>query len=95
MHALHKHLSQTLADKLVKRGVVVWYDGRGVFKEFVAELTGENVPATCQVDTIAIDGKAVSLCVMQDSFFEAKSASPVFLQGGSRNRSSTKSAAGI
>ncbi|QDV62036.1 PglZ domain-containing protein [Crateriforma conspicua] len=83
MHALHKHLSQTLADKLVKRGVVVWYDGRGEFKEFVAELTGENVPATCQVDTIAIDGKAASLCVMQDSFFEAKFAVESIVSGDS------------
>lgn len=72
MHALHKHLSQTLGDKLAKRRVVVWYDERGEFKEFVAELAGGDLPDTCRIDPVDVGGSAASLCVMQDSFFEAK-----------------------
>ena len=74
MHALHTHLSQTLADKLAKRRVVVWYDERGEFKEFVAELAGGDLPDKCRIDSVDVGGSAASLCVMQDSFFEAKFA---------------------
>ncbi|MEX1027999.1 MAG: PglZ domain-containing protein [Candidatus Paceibacterota bacterium] len=74
MHSLHEHVSQTLADKLAKRRVVVWYDARGEFKDFVAELSPDGLPATCQVDPVTIGGNAASLCVLHDSFFEAKFA---------------------
>jgi len=74
MHALHEHLSQTLADKLAKRRVVVWYDTRGEFKEFVAGLAGEKLPDECRIDPVVVGGSSASLCVMQDSFFEAKFA---------------------
>ncbi len=74
MHLLHEHLSQTLADKLAKRRVVVWYDTRGEFKEFVAELAGDSLPDKCRIDSVDVGGHATSLCVMQDSFFEAKFA---------------------
>ncbi len=50
MHALHEHLSQTLAEKLAK----VWYDERGEFKEFVAELAGDTLPGECRI--VAEDG---------------------------------------
>jgi hypothetical protein len=72
MHALHEHLAKTLADKLAKRRVVVWYDERGEFKEFVAELGGGDLPDKCRIEPVDVGGSAASLCVMQDSFFEAK-----------------------
>jgi hypothetical protein len=74
MHAFHEHLSKTLADKLAKRRVVVWYDMRGEFKQFVAELAGHSLPDKCRIDSVDVGGHATSLCVMQDSFFEAKFA---------------------
>lgn len=74
MHALHEHLAKTLAEKLAKRRVVVWYDERGEFKEFVAELAGGDLPDKCRIDPVDVGGSAASLCVMQDSFFAAKFA---------------------
>lgn len=74
MHALHEHVAQTLADKLAKRRVVVWYDARSEFRDFVAELATGGLSETCQLDSVSIAGRTASLCVLHDSFFEAKFA---------------------
>ncbi|RWQ26817.1 hypothetical protein [Mesorhizobium sp.] len=40
MHALHDYISKQLAERLKVRKVVVWYDVRGEFALFIAELRG-------------------------------------------------------
>lgn len=72
MHELHRHLSATLADKLTKRRVVTWYDTRGEFRGFVAELLGGSLPDECRLDTVTVGGRGARLCVLRDSFFEVK-----------------------
>lgn len=40
MHPLHDYFARQLADKLTRRGVVVWYDPRREFTPFFDELRG-------------------------------------------------------
>lgn len=74
MHALHEHLSQTLADKLAKRRVVVWYDRRKEFAGFLGEIADGNLPDECRLDSVSIGSQRASLCVMHGSFFAVKFA---------------------
>ncbi|WP_425395408.1 PglZ domain-containing protein [Aeoliella sp.] len=74
MHDLHKHLTQTLSDKLAKRRVVVWYDTRSEFTGFIGELVDGELPTECRLDEVSIGSHSASLCVIQDSFFAVKFA---------------------
>jgi hypothetical protein len=40
MHALHDYIARQVAEAVAAHGVVVWYDSRGEFRPFVAELPG-------------------------------------------------------
>lgn len=40
MHPLHDYFARQLADKLMRRGVVVWCDPRREFTPFFGELRG-------------------------------------------------------
>ena len=81
MHELHEHLTQSLAERLKKRRVVAWYDPRREFTAFIAELAGGAAPETCKIDSVEVSGKSTSLCVMQESFFEAKFAAETCVAG--------------
>ena len=72
MHELHAHLAQALTDRLTRRRVVTWYDPRSEFTLFVAELIDGEVPNECRVDSVAVGNVKAQLCVLHDSFFEAK-----------------------
>ncbi len=72
MHELHRHLAETLADKLTKRRVVVWYDSRGEFSGFVTELLGGSIPDECRLDTVTVGDRQTRVCVLHESFFEVK-----------------------
>ena len=74
MHELHEHLAQTLSDRLTRRRVVTWYDPRSEFKPFIAELSGGDCPTECQLAQVSIGSVSTQICVLQDSFFEAKFA---------------------
>lgn len=57
MHPLHDYFAKQLADKLTRRGVVVWYDPRREFTPFFDELRGSPrsgaalaPPPLCQPD---------------------------------------------
>ncbi len=39
MHAFHDHLARQIADKLKCRRIVVWYDDRCEFVDFIEELS--------------------------------------------------------
>lgn len=74
MHELHYHLTQALSDRLNRRRVVTWYDPRSEFISFIAELVDGDVPAECQLDAVTVGSVKAQLCVLHDSFFEAKFA---------------------
>lgn len=74
MNQLHQHIAQTLADKLIKRRVIVWYDPRSEFAGFVTELVMGELPDQRSVSSVAVGSHKASLCVIQDSFFAAKFA---------------------
>lgn len=38
-HAFHEHLARQIADKLKRRRIVIWYDERGEFVDFIEELS--------------------------------------------------------
>ena len=40
MHALHNYVAKQLAEKLMTRKIVVWYDARREFVPFVSEVRG-------------------------------------------------------
>ena len=83
MHYLNAHLTQSLADRLKKRRVVIWYDPRREFTTFIAEMAGGTAPENCQIDSVEVSGKSTGLCVMQESFFEVKFAAETCVaQGG-------------
>lgn len=72
MHDFHEHLSKQLRQHLTKRGVVVWYDYRGEFVDYIAELSHDKLPDSCRLDAVAVDGSKATLCVTQGSLYEAK-----------------------
>ncbi len=74
MHDLHKHLGTLLSDYLKTRRVVTWYDPRGEFSEYIAELAGGTLPDECTVQPTVIGDISAQLCVKQDSFFAVKFA---------------------
>src|SRR4051812_21305998 len=74
MHEFQAHLTQSLADRLRARRIVVWYDPRREFVAYVAELAGGELPDACKMDQITVGSEKARLCVMQESFFEVKFA---------------------
>jgi len=82
MHDLNAHLTQSLADRLKKRRVVIWYDPRREFTTFIAEMAGGTAPENCQIDSVEVSGKSTGLCVMQESFFELKFAAETCVAQG-------------
>lgn len=82
MHALNKHLTQNLTERLQNRRIVTWYDPRNEFQGFVAELAGGSVPDACRLDEVNIGDTAAKLCVLQQSFFEVKFAVEPLIESG-------------
>lgn len=80
-HDLHEHISQSLKERLNKRQVVVWYDHRREFEPFITELLAGISPDACQVDKVTIKDIETNLCVMRESFFEAKFTLEPFVSG--------------
>ncbi len=74
MNDLFEHLSASIAERLKKRRVVIWYDVRREFSPYVGELVGGDVPTECKLQDVSVGGTSAQLCVMQDSFFEVKFA---------------------
>ena len=74
MHDLHKHLGSLLAGHLKTRRVVIWYDPRSEFPDYIAELNGGSLPAASTLQQVVIGGVQANVCIKQDSFFAVKFA---------------------
>ena len=69
-HRFHSYLSQHLADLLRKRSVVVFYDRRREFAQFVDELEGEGKSASSDgVARVQLEDLPTGLVRHQGSFF--------------------------
>ncbi|MDZ4852647.1 MAG: PglZ domain-containing protein [Pirellulaceae bacterium] len=79
MNDLHQHITRVLLEPLKSRRIVTWYDTRGEFSSYVAELCGGQLPASGQVDVVEIADTKTRVCVVYDSFFEVKFAVEAFV----------------
>lgn len=73
MHPLHDYIALQLADHLKRRSVVVWYDARGEFEPFVAELRGSSAAGAAPVE-VAVGEVRASLVQYAGSMFEVRAA---------------------
>ena len=71
MHTLHDYVAKQLADKLKSKKLVVWYDARGEFASFIAEVRGcartSNEPVP-----VSVAGIATRLAEYAGSMFELR-----------------------
>jgi hypothetical protein len=94
-HLLHSHIAEQLADRINRRRVVVWYDPRGEFAQFVAELNGDELgPGVRLGDIVGTDvviaehdGSLFSLRFRVEPFVSDETPGPVlvYLSGVSRD----------
>jgi hypothetical protein len=73
MHPLHDYVAKQLADRLKQRRVVVWYDERGEFRQFVDEVRGGPRVASEAVP-VTVAGAKASLAECGGSLFELRAA---------------------
>ena len=69
MHLLHDYVVKQLAEKLNARKVVVWYDARREFTQFIAELRG-GARTSIEAVPVIIAGLAALLAEYDGSMFE-------------------------
>ncbi len=80
MHPLHEYIARQLAEKVRARGVVVWYDPRGEFEPFVAELRGGAASSIGPRDVV-LDSLRVVLVEHQGSMFQVRAAAEPLASG--------------
>lgn len=71
MHPLHEYVAKQLAERLKERRVVVWYDERGEFRQFVDELRG-GPRTVSEPAPVAVAGSKASVAEYSGSFFELR-----------------------
>jgi hypothetical protein len=81
MKNLNEHLCKILADKLIKRRLVTWYDPHRDFEPFVKELRGDAPAGECRLEEVRLSGQKVTLCVGGESFYEVKFAVEPMVSG--------------
>ncbi len=72
MHPLHDYIARQLAERLKARQVVVWYDPRGEFEPFVAELP--EGAAEGRVRRVRLGEAEAALSEYAGSMFELRAA---------------------
>jgi hypothetical protein len=80
MHPLHDYFAKQLADKLSRRGVVVWYDPRREFAPFFDELRG-SPRAEAALVPIQVAGVAAQLADYDGSMFELRALAEPLVAG--------------
>jgi hypothetical protein len=71
MHPLYEYIAKQLAEKLKSRKVLVWYDPRGEFQPFVAELRGGPSMGP-ELVSVSVAGIATQLTAYAGSMFELR-----------------------
>src|SRR3982751_1751455 len=73
MHPLHDYIAKQVADKLKSKKVVVWYDVRGEFAPFIAEVRG-GARTSSEPMPVSVAGVAAHLAEYAGSMFELRMA---------------------
>jgi hypothetical protein len=73
MHPLHDYVAKQLADKLKSKKLVVWYDARGEFAPFIAEVRG-GARTNHEPMPVSVAGIAARLAEYAGSLFELRAA---------------------
>ncbi len=71
MHPLHDYVAKQLADKLKSKKLVVWYDARGEFAPFIAEVRG-GARTSSEPMPVSVAGIATRLAEYAGSLFELR-----------------------
>src|SRR5688572_4587172 len=74
MDPFFEYISKQLAEKLIKRRVVVWYDSRSEFTGFVRALRGGAQIGACALEEVKVGDLKARLCCFTGSQFELKFA---------------------
>ena len=82
MNPLHEYVAKQLAEKLKKRGVVVWYDPRVEFAPFIAEIRAE-ANTTDAVASVTVFDMEAQLAEYDDSFFKLRTLVGPLVSGDS------------
>ena len=79
MHPLHDYVAKQLAEKIKSRKLVVWYDVRGEFASFIAEMRsgGEQL----NIEPVTVGGIPTHLAEYTGSMFELRAAIEQFVSG--------------
>ena len=85
MHPLHDYFAKQLADRLTKRGVVVWYDPRREFVPFFDELRGGARAANATV-AIKVGSVAAQLAEYDGSMFELRALAEPLVAGDTASK---------
>lgn len=80
MHPLHDYVAKQLVEKLKARKIVVWYDVRGEFAPFIAEMRG-GLRTSDEAVPVTLDGLAVRLAEYDGSMFELRAVIEPFVYG--------------
>src|SRR5690349_13673782 len=72
MHLFFEYITAQLAEKLVRRRVVVWYDRRREFGGYLRELRGGGEVQGCVLERVKIGNVSAQLCCCAGSLFEVK-----------------------
>jgi len=71
MHPLHDYVAKQLADKLKSKKLVVWYDARGEFAPFIAEVRG-GTRTSSEPMPVSVAGISTRLAEYAGSLFELR-----------------------
>ena len=82
-HPFHAYLASQLLDRIHDRSVVVWYDEREEFLDFITELRGRSEITECFAETVALCDHNAQLICCNGSLFEAKIVSEPLVRGPS------------
>ena len=77
---LHQYIAKQLAEKLRSKKIVVWYDPRSEFADFVAELRGASASPGVAAE-VEVAGAAARLLEFAGSMFELRFAAEPFVAG--------------
>ena len=80
MHPLHEYVATQLAEKLKNKKLVVWYDARGEFAPFIAELRGGG-RTNNELVHISVAGIATRLAEYTGSMFELRAVVEPHISG--------------
>lgn len=82
MHPLHDYIARNLAERIKTRHLVVWYDPRREFLQFIGELRGA-ASVSGATALVSVAGVAVNLGEYAGSFFELRALMEPHVSGDS------------